>query len=141
MVSTAEMESLHKLKMQVLKEIEKIVAKGDITKAELENAKEAVEVIEKVNHIERGQEPDGASEYSQRGYHIDMWPRGNSYNSYMDYRNSYDNYGARNMNMGGYSRAGGDKEYMIRNLEMAMNEASSDEERRMISDCINRLAK
>ena len=137
MDNNAMMETLSKLKSLLVKELNKINEKGNLSETELKNAKCALEVVEKINHIERGEEPDEM--YSQRGYYIS--PRnsmdGNSYN------NSYNSYSrgrsARtgryvSRDNGGYS---GDQDYMIHCLEMAMNEAGSEQERRMISDLVN----
>jgi len=141
----AVMDSLINLRSMLVKEINKIVEKGNMSDTELKNAKCAVEVIEMVNHIERGEEPD--TMYSQRGYYIKQWDdpmamHDNNYGNYGD-QSSYTR--GRNMRNGRYmSRDGGysgDQEYMLHNLEMAMNEAGSEQERRMIGDLINRVKK
>ena len=141
----AVMDSLINLRSMLAKEINKIVEKGNMSDTELKNAKCAVEVVEMINHIERGEDPDAM--YSQRGYYVKQWDdpmamQSNSYGNYGD-QNSYTR--GRNMRNGRYmSRDGGysgDQEYMLHNLEMAMNEAGSEQERRMIGDLINRVKK
>ncbi len=140
-MDNAVMESLNNLRSMVVKEINKIVEKGNLTETELKNAKCAIEVIEKINHIERNEDPD--DEYSQRGYYVKQWdePFG-MHGNYGD-QNSYAR--GRNMRTGRYMSRdngySGDQEYMMHNLEMAMNEAGSEQERRMIGDLINRMKK
>lgn len=146
MDNNAMMETLAKMKSLLNKELGKIVEKGSLSETELKNAKCALEVVEKINHIERGEEPDEM--YSQRGYYIKQWdgPEGQSWdNSYNGYNNQNSYARGRNMrtgrymsrdNGGGYS---GDQDYMIHCLEMGMNEAGSEQERRMIGDLINKM--
>ena len=139
------MTSLSKAKGLVLSEVDKIVATGNLTKDSLCLMKEAMEVIEKIAHIERGQDPDG---YSQKNYYIRSWdyPEGDNYyqdngNSYMRGRDSRSGrYMSRDNNPNsGMSYTGGDREYMIRNLEMAMDEAGNEQERMQIRNLINQM--
>lgn len=142
----ALMETFSKFKALVNKELTKMVEKGSLSAEELKNAKCAIETIEKIKHIERGEEPDEM--YSQRGYYIKQWdgPEGQSWdNSYNSYENQNSYARGRNMrtgrymsrdNGGGYS---GDQDYTIHNLEMAMNTAGSEQERRMIGDLISKM--
>lgn len=140
------MEVISKTKALLIKELKRVNEKGTVSPDELKSVKCVFETIEMINHIERGEEPDEM--YSQRGYYIKQWdgPEGQSWdNSYNSYNNQNSYARGRNMrtgrymsrdNGGGYS---GDQDYMMHCLEMGMNEAGSEQERRMIGDLINKM--
>lgn len=145
------MTTVDKAKKLLTTEIDKIVATGSLTKESLCLMKEALEAVEMVKHIERGEEPDG---YSQRNYFIRDWDYpmmgGNSYadpmgNSYARGRSSITGrYVSRDNGMGnsygnGMSYTGGDREYMMQSLETAMKEAGSEQDRMMIRNLMNQM--
>lgn len=135
------MDTLYELKELIMRELDQIVEKGDMSSAEIDNTKDAVKVIKMICEME----DEYDSGYSQRNYYIEempeRWNRNNSYASGRNYRGGrYSMRGGRSYD-NGYSRHGGDNEYMIRNLEKAMDEATTDKERQMISECIDKLSK
>lgn len=138
-------DSLKELLEEKLKEI---VKKGDINSTELENIYKAVDVIKDICEIEEKKEME--SEYSMRSSRM----RGGNYavygnygypEDYMSYRGGnsggnsyYDGNSYRNSrNGGGYSRNGAD--HMIDQLADMMDIASSEQERRAIKECIEKL--
>ena len=127
-------EVLDKLQKLVGKELDKIVAKGDINPAELEMATKAVCLMEKIKMVE---DLDSGSSYSRNSYR-----RGRSYNNVYD--NSYRDYGpdrSYDYQMDhGYS-GHSVKDRMIAQLESSMmDNAQSESERRTIESLISQLS-
>lgn len=133
-------DTLYKLEKLVTKELDKIVAKGDITPSELEVATKAVCLIEKIKMIdEKDMEPMYDPEYS-RNY-------SEAYRSYRPYRsnNSYKDYYIQERSREypierGYS-SHSVKDRMISHLETTMmDEAQSENERKVIESMIRKLS-
>lgn len=156
------MEVLYKLKDHLEKEITKVVDKGDITPVELKSIGEAVDVLKDIETIcamkEYGDD-DSSYAMSNRGYssrrysrypgmYRDSYAYGSSYEgsyddmSYARGGNSHDGQSqqsyARRNSRDSYSRHT-EKEEMIEKLERMMNTAKSEEERRNIMECIEKL--
>ena len=135
--------SLTKLKEKVIGELDKITAKVDMSPTELENVDRALKVIEKICHIERGEDPDQGASF--RNYYIRDWDTPDySHHSYARGRNMYTGrYMSRDddpINNGTASYGGsGNRNYMMRDLETAMNSADSEHDRMMIRDLMSRL--
>lgn len=121
-------ETLEKLTMLVQKELDKIVAKGDITPIELDNATKAVCLIEKLKMLEG---EDLGSSYN--GMYMGSYRRGrsNTNSSYGNYDYSMDH---------GYS-GHSVRDRMISHLESTMmDNAQSESERRTIESLISQLS-
>lgn len=128
-------ELIEKLDKMVDKELEKMVAKGDLTPTDVENVTKAVCLLHKLRHEDEDarmmDEEEGM--YSQRKYgpmNLTFSRTGNSYErgrSPMTGR-----YVSRN---NGYSQGG--NEEMISQLEMMRSRANSEQERRMIDQWMN----
>lgn len=99
--------------------IEEVVRRGDLSSSELECMDKAVDIIKDIETIE-AMRNYGEDEYSSRAT-----------------RRYYDGDGRRmGQSRQMYSRNGGD---MVHKLEALMSEAHTDEERRTISEMIDRL--
>lgn len=152
------MESIYKLKDLLEKEIEKVVAKGDISPAELKNVGEAVDVLKDIETIcamkEYGDD-DQSYAMSNRGYSTRRYSRypGSYRDSYESYNDSYDDMsyarGGNSRDGGSYARRNSrdsyarhsEKDEMIGKLEKMMRKAGSEEERMDISECIEKLER
>jgi len=118
-------EELYELCEKLTKDIKELNKKEDITPAELEKAYKAVDIIKDIKTIEAMEDAGysnaypymGEMEYSRagRGYH----------NSYDGYGNSYargrDSMGRYTSRDAGYSRHGGDREYMMQQINDLRN--------------------
>ena len=161
-------KTLENLKETLEDEIKKIVKKGDITPAELENVQKAVCTIDMIKKMENGQS-EGMMEGDSYGYSNRMpyhhMPYRDSYNdrSYGDYsgRHYYhDSYGENEMYRGDSYRRGRSpvtgryisrghyddgysghsiKDRMVAKLESMYDEAKTDHERQTVDEWINRL--
>lgn len=153
------MEVLYKLKDRLEKEITKVIDKGDITPTELKSVGEAVDVLKDIETIcamkEYGDD-DQSYAMSNRGYSTRRYSRypgmyrdSYAYGSSND--GSYDDMSyarggnsresqsyARRNSRDSYSRHA-EKDEMIEKLERMMNTAKTEEERRDIMECIEKL--
>lgn len=137
-------EVLEKLDKLVSKELDKIVAKGDINPNELEMATKAVCLKEKIKMVEQLTSGDS---YSRGSYAMNR--RGRSYYGNGNYygNGGYDNYGGYDRDRSydysvdrGYS-GHSVKDRMIAQLESTMmDEAQSESERRTIESLISQLS-
>lgn len=123
-----------KAKELVMKEVDKLIDKGSLSKDELHALYEAYETIEHICKAKKSeQEEMGMEGYSERGYSMGGWPNHNDrYYDIHAYRN-----GSRD-SIGRYSRTDA-KDHMIDNLYSMMSDTSNEAERGAIQDCINRL--
>ena len=122
--------TFYDLKAVLMKELDKIVKKGDISPTELANVEKVICMIEKIHEI------DGDGNYSMDAY--PSW-RGQSYGRWYPNMN-YEVYGRGTSNS--YSRGYSGhsiKDRMIARLEPMYDEAQSDHERQVISEWINRI--
>lgn len=127
-------------------ELRKITQKGDVTLSEIENAKNAVCLLEKLEHYMSGEPEDmeGGMSRTGRSGRYPMWP-----NSYARRRNpmngqytSRDSIGeVRYRSFGNRNSYHGDQDEMINRLEMMKDEAMSDQDRMAIDECIRKLMK
>lgn len=130
-------ETLDKFEELILKELDKIIKKGDLTPTELSNGKEAICALKEIHEIYNSDKEDMGEEYSERGYYI-------SPTSYRDEGTSMSNArGRRSSNRAssynrGYSRHSM-KDRMVAKLERMMDEAESDYERQEIREEIEHL--
>lgn len=144
------MKELENLKELYIDEIKKINKKGELTPADSEAAKKALEAIEKINDICCDEE-EMETGYSERGmsyrrprYSRNMMPEvynpmnyTDEYNrrSYARNRDSMGRYSSRDMNYSRHSTV----DHMIEKLE-GMLETAPDERKRMaIERCISEL--
>lgn len=134
----------------VEKELKKITDKGDITPSELENAKNAVSLLEKLKHYMFDESDEMYGEQSSRtGRSRGYYPHWGNAEARWSYANSSMNnrgmsrdgrYGRRGSYDYGNSYSGGADE-MIDRLEMMKQEAMSDADRMAIDECIRKLMK
>lgn len=153
-------KSLSSLKDVLNEEIKKVTKKADITPAELENMTKTLCLIEKIKMIEEGDDYWEENGQSGRSYHMNR-NGGYSYGSgllpndpyYYDER--YDGMSGRRMRsattgryMSGTNRSYGNygmsghsiKDRMIAKLESMYDEATTDHERQVVDEWIERLA-
>lgn len=134
----------------VEKELKKITDKGDITPSELENAKNAVSLLEKLKHYMFDESDDMYGEQSSRtGRSRGYYPHWGNAEARWSYANSSTNRGMSRGNR--YSGRRGSYDYgnsyaedpdeMIDRLEMMKQEAMSDSDRMAIDECIRKLMK
>lgn len=125
---------LMKLEALITKELNKIVAKGDITPTELEHATKAACLLEKLKMLEgfdSGESFERGSYYGDRDYSNSM-PR-------MRRTRSYGYYGDPYYDSGYSSHSVRDR--MIATLETTMmDKATSESEKRAIEKMIQRLS-
>ena len=131
------MKVLDELYDMLEQELSEITSKGKLSVNELDIAEKLVCTMEKIVKMEAMDDYSEDSSYdymyprsrmpSRRGYSRDDMSMRRGYSR----RGSYDN---------GYS-GHTSREQMIRRLEIMMDEAPSDEERRIITDCIKQLDK
>lgn len=129
------MEVLQELRTLLEKEVEKVVKKGEITPAELESVARAVKTMCKIDELERSGGYSGRSRYSydstrsmSGGRYYDDRFRG-------DWPYSYDRSGRSGDGYSGHDS----KESMVQSLRMMMSNASSDRERSVLADTIDRI--
>lgn len=136
------MDELKDLKRIITSELSKITKKGDISsQTELENANKMVCILEKICKIEEKESEKIEEGYSERSYrphtmYYDEMPNA----SYARRRDSMGRYSSRNNYDNGYS-GHASKEHMVKQLELMLEEATSDNERMIISDCIEKLER
>ena len=126
---------LAKLEKLVEQEVDKIVAKGNMSPSELEMASKAVCLIEKIKMIDEiDSDYDSEGSYS-RGYDR-SYRRGRSYDSRDRWQDRGRDYYSMDRGYSGHSV----KDRMIAHLESTMmDEAQSDSERRTIEALIGQL--
>lgn len=143
------MQVLSELKYVLEDMIEPIAKKQDISPTELDNVYKAVKTMNYIETIKATKEYGNSNEGSYRGsYEGASNARGSyegasnrgSYNSYA--RDEYSEDGS--YRRGRYSREGGysrheEKEMMISKLEKMMQNATSENERQTIMECIRKL--
>ena len=143
------MKELENLKELYLDEIKKINKKGELTPADSEAAKKALEAIEKIETL-----CDGESGYSERMYprysrnemhYSTMMPDPMHYSSYEGDRSmargrdSLGRYTSRNSGMSrNYSRHS-TASHMIQQLEDMLMETTDERKRMVIQNCIDEL--
>lgn len=143
------MHTYEDAKMMLHKELEEIVKKGELSAGSLET------IDKLLNSIKNACKIMMYDEYSEDGY--SQAGGGNSYrggNSYAQRRDSRGRYsresgyamarGGRGGSRGGYSREGGysyddGNEEKVEILREMMNEASSEDERRVLNKLIRRM--
>ena len=139
------MKAVHELKRILEKNLDQIVAKGDVTPAELENSKHIIEIFAMVKALDsedqmydEGHSGSGHGRYDYRypsQRYID-WGYGRSYlkpDMYEDYGRSYGH-------GGGYS-GHEPMEYIISELRRLHAKTSDDHGREVIADCIEQLER
>ena len=121
------MHQLSNLCYMLEDEIGRITQKGDISPAELENVYKAVKTMYYVKVIEAMEESkrENYDGYSGRRMMI-SYDRGPYYNNASYEGRSYDH-------------PGDSKEEMRRHIEMAMDQAKTEPERRALMECLNKL--
>lgn len=135
-------------------ELGKITKKNDLTPGELENATKVVCLLEKIGEVEEhymDMEDTGMSQmapmypYSYDGprrYSITSYNNGTSRRGYSSRGRSYNRRGymgsSRDSYDYGYS-GHSSREQMIRGLELMMEQAPSEEEKQILSECIEHL--
>ena len=123
------MKELENLKEMYLDEIKKINKKGELTPADGEAAKKALEAICMIDDICEGM---AEKEYSERSYGKTDYMRGHNvyYPREMDYSSRRGRY---------VSRSGDPVESMVRKLERMRIEAPDEETRSAIECALDRL--
>lgn len=147
------MKTLDKLQELLECEIDKTIAKGEITAPDLKALGEAVDILKDIETTRAMEEYGGNEdeEYSMmnRGYstkRMNRYPMRGSYDhmdmdySYEDRRMGRDDYSTRRDSRGRYSRHT-EKEEMIEKLEMMAENAKTEQERREYMECIEKLEK
>lgn len=142
------MRALTELKEMLEDDVKKITKKGDISPDELNNVYKAVDIIKDIETIKAMRD----SGYSQEGSYgsYNSMNNGRSYNSYDGSYNSYNSYARRGRDGDGdgrYNESRGSYEYsrhenreqMIQKLEMMMQNAQNEEQRKAIKRCIDEL--
>lgn len=146
------MKELDNLKELYLDEIRKINKKGELTPADGETAKKALEALEAIDKLCCGEDAEmerGYSEGMRRGYSDGMRAYGYSgstmmpemmrHNDYSYDHNGYSGYrGQSRDSMGRYSRDAM-PDHMISTLEGMLQSAPSERHREAINECIYKL--
>lgn len=121
-------------------ELDKIVQKNELTPSALDYVDKIVDIIKDLDEIMDGEEAHATNEYrnNSKGYY---GMRGSSYRGNM--RSDYIRGGSRmgtNMDMNGMKNSQNDgKQEMLDHLYMAMDTASTEEERKRIQRMINEI--
>ena len=116
-----------RVKELIIRELDKIADKGSLTPQELHSVYEAYDVLKDICEIKEKESMDGG--YSERGY--SMW--GPNHDRY------YDIHAYRNRDsMGRYSRTDA-KEHMVNDLYAMKDGASSEADKGIIQECMNKL--
>ena len=142
------MRALTELKEMLEDDVKKITKKGDISPDELNNVYKAIDIIKDIETI-KAMRDSGYSQEGSYGSYNNM-SNGRSYNSYDGSYNSYNSYARRGRDGDGdgrYSENRGSYEYsrhenreqMIQKLEMMMQNAQNEEQRKAIKRCIDEL--
>lgn len=130
------MDALHDLKNVLEKEITKVVSKGEIAPTEVKVIGDVVDILKDIETIcamKDYADDDHSYAMPTRGYSTERYSRRNPEYYYDDYSNKRDSRGR-------YSRHT-EKDEMIGKLEKMMRNASSEEERMDISECIEKLER
>ena len=155
------MHYLETLKKMLCKELEEIAGKGELTAGSLETVHKLTDTIKNIDKIMMLEEDDEGG-YSERGgmwdasgvYGDHSYARGRGRYAKRDSRGRYSRDGGYsseggyssdgsyrsggNSYRGGYSR-GEAKEHMVSQLEEMMRSASTEEERRAIQQCMQKI--
>lgn len=137
------MKAIKELKRLLSDELDKIVAKGDISPSELGNAKHIVEIFAMMKTIEDSGVADTSySGRRQYDYMYPSWGYGRSYDTpeYPDYGRSYTR-PSRGEEMGDRYSGHEPMEYIISELRRLHAKTSDDKERNIIADCIEQLER
>ena len=118
----------------VVKEVDKLVDKGSLTPQELHSLYEAYETLEHICKV-KASETEEMGGYSERGYSMG-WPNHDRYYDIHAYANNGSSY--RRDSMGRYSRTDA-KEHMVNDLYAMKDGASSEADKGIIQECINKL--
>lgn len=144
---------LEDLKEMLCKELEEIAEKGELSAGMLETVHKLTDTIKNIDKIEALEDEGGYSEatdfmgegrmygtsYARRKRDsMGRYSRESGYGRDGGYRNDGSYRGGSNSYRGGYSR-GDAKEHMVRQLEEMMKMAESEEERKAIKQCIQKL--
>lgn len=140
------MESMCSFAKVAKKELEKIVQKGELSPAELDNVKKISDVMKNISCVENGG-MESSYGYGMSGRHYDV--RMDSYGgNYGNYGNDmgYSEARGRSPVTGRYISRGMDgmsghsiEDRMIASLEQQMDSAKSDYERKMIEEEIRHI--
>ena len=139
------MRALTELKEMLEDDVKKITKKGDISPDELNNVYKAIDIIKDIETI-KAMRDSGYSQEGSYGSYNNM-SNGRSYNSYDGSYNSYARRGRDGDGDGRYSENRGsyedsrheNREQMIQKLEMMMQNAQNEEQRKAIKRCIDEL--
>lgn len=127
-------------------ELDKLVQKQELTPQTLSYLDTLVDIIKDLDEIMDNEDARNMEGYSQRSgrrmYNRSSYRNGNSYGNY----ENYNNYARRGTSMrmdggngqGQYSRNSG-KEEMLNHLYMALDSASSEEERKRVQRMIDEI--
>lgn len=148
---------LEDLKKMLCKELEEIASKGEMSAGSLETVHKLTSSIKNIDKIEMFEEDEGGYSEGSRwmgegrmygtSYGDNSYARGRRnarrdsmgrYSREGGYNNDGSYRGGGNSYRGGYSR-GDAKEHMVSQLEEMMRSAGSEEERKAIKQCIEKL--
>lgn len=143
------MESMCSFAKVAKKELDKIVQKGDLSPAELDNVKKISEVVKNISCVQNSEaEPSYGYGYGY-GYGQDGGMSGRYYGNYGNYGNDmgYSEARGRSPVTGRYISRGMDGGYsghsiedrMIASLEQQMDNAKTEYERKMIEEEIKHI--
>ena len=130
------MDCLKDFEEMVMKELEAVIEKGDLTPADVQNMGEAIDIVKDLYTIDAMKHSEYGS-YSRDDGMANYGMRGNSYRMYDDRfepRSSYRN--------GGYGRGyamDDSKSMMIRKLEDMIDTAGSEKERKALMQCLEKI--
>ena len=145
------MKAVHELKRILEKNLDQIVAKGDVSPAELENSKHIIEIFAMVKALdsddqmyEEGHSGTAHSRYDYRypSQRYTDWGYGRSYMApdMRHYGETYDADYGRSYGRGGMGYSGHEPmEYIISELRRLHAKTSDDHGREVIADCIEQL--
>lgn len=113
------------------KHMEDIIAKENVTPDCVELLGELMDIVKDASEYRKNESTTYAMDSYGSDATMDYTRR------YADSNGGYNHYGRRML----YNNTYGDREHIIHKMENMLMDAQSEEERRVIQDCINRLNK
>ena len=143
------MESMHRIKEMLMKELKEYESKGKLSAGDLETIHKLTDTVKNIDKIEMLESGEG---YSEDGMSYDggMWRARGSYDSGYSERRRRDNMGRYTSSYdsmpnrdGGSYRGGrsydGAKEHLMRKLGEMMPMAESEEQRKALEHCMRKI--
>lgn len=131
------MEYMYELKDNLCDELKEYARKQDMSVGDLEIIHKLTDIIKNIDKISM---PEEEGDYSREGYSREGGPYSRDYDREASYRGRRRNSKGQYSREGDYSREGGNSR-MMEELEVLMDQAGSEEERRAIRRFMDQMKR